>query len=67
LIGTSTRETTRIEDTAYCLLGLFGVNIPLLYGEDQKAFIRLQFEIMKLSDDESIFAWNWPEPEDRFE
>jgi hypothetical protein len=27
------RETTRIEDKAYCLLGLFGVNMRLLYGE----------------------------------
>jgi len=27
----SKRETTRIEDTAYCLMGIFGVNMPLLY------------------------------------
>jgi hypothetical protein len=27
------RETTRIEDLAYCLLGIFDVNMPLLYGE----------------------------------
>ncbi|KAI0872436.1 heterokaryon incompatibility protein-domain-containing protein [Hypoxylon argillaceum] len=53
----SGRETTRIEDQAYCLLGLFGVNMPLLYGEKQKAFMRLQQEIMKESDDQSIFAW----------
>jgi len=38
----SERETTRIEDLAYCLLGLFGVNMPLLYGEGSKAFLRLQ-------------------------
>lgn len=36
------RVTTRIEDQAYCLLGLFGVNMPLLYGEGEMAFIRLQ-------------------------
>jgi hypothetical protein len=36
------RETTRIEDLAYCLLGIFGVNMPLLYGEGKKAFLRLQ-------------------------
>lgn len=29
----SQRETTRIEDMAYCLLGIFNVNMPLLYGE----------------------------------
>jgi hypothetical protein len=53
----SKRETLRIEDTAYCLMGLFGVNMPLLYGEGSQAFIRLQLEIMKSSDDDSIFAW----------
>lgn len=42
---------------AYCLLGLFDVNMPLLYGEGQKAFMRLQLEIIKQNDDESIFAW----------
>ena len=38
----SERETTRKEDLAYCLLGIFGVNMPLLYGEGSKAFLRLQ-------------------------
>ena len=51
------RETTRTEDIAYCLMGLFGVNMPLLYGEGRNAFIRLQLEILKMSDDETIFAW----------
>ncbi|KXX81004.1 Vegetative incompatibility protein HET-E-1 [Madurella mycetomatis] len=51
------RVTTRIEDCAYCLLGLFGINMPMLYGENEKAFIRLQEEIMKDSSDESLFAW----------
>jgi hypothetical protein len=31
--------------------------MPLLYGEGSKAFMRLQQEIIKYSDDESIFAW----------
>ncbi|KAI4209702.1 MAG: hypothetical protein LQ351_007410 [Letrouitia transgressa] len=54
----SRRETSRSEDIAYCLLGLFGVNMPLLYGEGaEKAFLRLQIEIVKFDDDESIFAW----------
>ena len=53
----SGRETTRKEDMAYCLLGLFNVNMPPLYGEGDKAFRRLQLEIIKTSDDESIFAW----------
>ena len=53
----SKRETTRVEDIAYCLMGLFGVKMQLIYGEGDHAFIRLQLEIMKLSDDHSIFAW----------
>jgi hypothetical protein len=53
----SKRQTTRLEDTAYCLMGLFDVNMPLLYGEGKKAFYRLQLEIIRNSSDESIFAW----------
>ena len=52
------RQTTRIEDMAYCLLGIFNINMPLLYGEGSKAFTRLQEEIMKVSTDQSIFAWD---------
>jgi hypothetical protein len=39
-------------------MGLFGVNMPLLYGEGSRAFIRLQEEIIKISNDHSIFAWD---------
>ncbi|KAI1101313.1 HET-domain-containing protein [Jackrogersella minutella] len=54
----SGRETTRDEDLAYCLVGLFDVNMPMLYGEGgTKAFLRLQEEIIKTNDDYSIFAW----------
>jgi hypothetical protein len=51
------RNTTRVEDMAYCLLGIFDVKMPLLYGEGTKAFVRLQEEIMKETDDHSLFAW----------
>ncbi|RDA94826.1 hypothetical protein CP533_4313 [Ophiocordyceps camponoti-saundersi (nom. inval.)] len=51
------RETTRVEDRAYSLMGIFGINMPLIYGEGERAFIRLQEEIMKTSDDHSLFAW----------
>jgi ankyrin repeat protein len=51
------RETKRLEDRAYCLMGIFGINMPLLYGEGERAFLRLQEEIMKISDDHSLFAW----------
>jgi hypothetical protein len=53
----SYRHTTRIEDMAYCLLGIFDIQMPLLYGEGEKAFIRLQEEILKSTDDYSLFAW----------
>lgn len=53
----SKRVTTRSGDMAYCLLGIFNVNMPLLYGEGKRAFIRLQEEIMRSSNDSSIFAW----------
>jgi hypothetical protein len=51
------RKTTRIEDIAYCLMGIFDVNMPLLYGEGRRAFTRLQEEIIKRSVDQSIFCW----------
>ncbi|KAF5338563.1 hypothetical protein D9758_016541 [Tetrapyrgos nigripes] len=52
------RETTRPEDQAYCLLGVFGVSMSPIYGEGGvKAFMRLQQEIIRISDDRSIFAW----------
>ena len=54
------RTTTRVEDQAYSLMGIFGINMPLLYGEGTKAFLRLQKEIMHQSDDMSIFVWRYP-------
>ena len=51
------RTTTRVEDQAYCLLGLFDINMPLLYGEGERAFLRLQHEIIKKTNDRSIFLW----------
>jgi hypothetical protein len=53
------RETTRVEDRAYSLLGLFDVSMPLIYGEGKKAFLRLQEEIMKKPSDQSIFAFGY--------
>ena len=52
------RVTTRVEDMAYCLLGIFDVNMPLLYGEGEKAFVRLQQAIMARFNDHSIFLWS---------
>ncbi|KAH8750877.1 heterokaryon incompatibility protein-domain-containing protein [Hyaloscypha finlandica] len=52
------RQTTRIEDVAYSLFGIFDINMPLLHGEGRGAFIRLQEEILKETDDQSILAWD---------
>lgn len=52
------RTTTRIEDRAYSLMGIFDVNMPMIYGEREGAFIRLQEQIISKSTDESIFAWH---------
>lgn len=54
----SRRRTTREEDQAYSLIGLFDVNMPMLYGEGgRRAFLRLQEEIMRINEDQTIFAW----------
>ena len=51
------RKTTRVEDVAYSLRGIFGVNMPVSYGEGSNAFKRLQEEIVRNTFDHTIFAW----------
>ena len=51
------RQTSREEDRAYSLLGLFDINMPPIYGEGSQAFIRLQEQIMHTTTDHSIFTW----------
>jgi hypothetical protein len=51
------RTTKKIEDIAYCLMGIFGIHMPVMYGEKHNAFVRLQKEIMALTDDLSLFDW----------
>lgn len=53
------RLTSRLEDMAYCLLGVFDISMPLLYGKGARSFVRLQEEILKVSDDQTIFCWEW--------
>nr|POE94711.1 vegetative incompatibility protein het-e-1 [Quercus suber] len=57
----ASRQATKQEDEAYSLLGLFGIHMPLLYGEGHKAFLRLQKQILMQSNDESIFVWKLDE------
>jgi hypothetical protein len=52
------RITKRVEDRAYSLMGLFNINMPMIYGERENAFLRLQQHIIQKSMDESIFAWS---------
>ncbi|KAF3802012.1 Vegetative incompatibility protein HET-E-1 [Colletotrichum gloeosporioides] len=54
------RQTKRIEDRAYSLLGIFDINMPMIYGEGHKSFRRLQEEIAKETGDLSLFAWRGP-------
>ena len=56
------RITTRVEDRAYSLMGLFDINMPMIYREREKAFLRLQQQIIQRSKDESIFAWDMEFP-----
>lgn len=57
----SRRRTTRPEDIAYSLMGLFDVNMPIIYGEGgKKALQRLQHEVPATTRDRSIFAWCMP-------
>jgi hypothetical protein len=53
----SKRSTTRIEDMAYCLIGIFRVNLSISYGEKEGAFYRLQAEIQQTGNDKSLFCW----------
>jgi hypothetical protein len=53
------REIGKGEDIAYSLLGIFGVNMPLIYGKGRNAFFRLQKAIIEDSNEDSIFAWGF--------
>ncbi|PIL28460.1 hypothetical protein GSI_08498 [Ganoderma sinense ZZ0214-1] len=53
------RKTTRVEDRAYSLLGIFNINMPTLYGKGDRAFRRLQERIMQQVPDQSLFAWGF--------
>ncbi|KAI0687933.1 heterokaryon incompatibility protein-domain-containing protein [Cerioporus squamosus] len=53
----SSRQTTRLEDEAYSLMGIFGVHMTTIYGEGRMAFRRLQEEILRQIDDHTLFVW----------
>ena len=43
------RQTCRPEDRAYCLLGVFNIHIPVLYGEGEKNSLRRLQEALSYS------------------
>ncbi|KAL6703150.1 hypothetical protein ACN47E_010143 [Coniothyrium glycines] len=54
----SHRQVSRAEDATYCLLGLFDINMPMLYGEGSvKAFHRLQQAIYARDADSTLFLF----------
>lgn len=54
----SGRRTTRPEDVAYSLFGVFDLHLPVLYGESkEKALGRLLQEIISQSGDTSVLDW----------
>ncbi|KAI6261326.1 hypothetical protein MCOR19_002361 [Pyricularia oryzae] len=54
----SGRRTKRPEDRAYSLMGLFDISMPPVYGEQDRAFQRLQEEVIRTNPDMSILAWH---------
>ncbi|KAJ8108383.1 hypothetical protein OPT61_g8209 [Boeremia exigua] len=58
------RTTEREEDMAYSMLGFFNITMAPIYGEGQRAFLRLQKELLSTTQttDESMFAWRMPDP-----
>jgi hypothetical protein len=57
----SGRQTTREEDIAYSMLGIFGVFMSPRYSEGMLAFTRLQELLQTTVTDESLYAWNMPD------
>ena len=53
----STRQTTRVEDAAYSLLGIFSMTLGVVYGEGDKALGRFLAQLLTSSGDTSILAW----------
>ena len=55
------RQTTEMEDMAYCMFGIFGISSFVRYGEGEGAFVRLGQELIRQHPpDESLFAWRSP-------
>ena len=53
----STRQSTRVEDAAYSLFGIFSVSLSAVYGEGNEALGRLLAQLLMSSGDTSVLAW----------
>ncbi|KAF9243926.1 hypothetical protein BU15DRAFT_27497, partial [Melanogaster broomeanus] len=51
------RNTTKLEDRAYSLFGIFDLHMPVIYGEGDRSFTRLQEELIKCTNDLTLFDW----------
>ncbi|KAI9566647.1 hypothetical protein HD554DRAFT_1983128, partial [Boletus coccyginus] len=58
MVWASKRRTTRIEDRAYCLLGIFDITMSISYGEGSWAFHRLMEVILQRCGESGNFAWS---------
>ncbi|KAH7890838.1 heterokaryon incompatibility protein-domain-containing protein [Phlebopus sp. FC_14] len=51
------RRTTRVEDIAYSLIGVFDLGMAIAYGEGDRAFYRLMVEIVESCHEWDIFLF----------
>jgi hypothetical protein len=61
----SNRETTRVEDVAYSLMGIFDVSLQIAYGEGGDRAFRRLFEAIIEGGDHSVFNWTGTPAEHR--
>lgn len=57
MVWASNRRTTRVEDIAYSLIGIFDVSLMVAYGEGKRAFYRLMEAILQRYDQWEVFCW----------
>lgn len=57
MMWASNRTTTRVEDMAYSLIGIFDVSLTIAYGEGQRSFYRLMEAIINRCGEWEIMAW----------
>jgi hypothetical protein len=53
----SKRQTTRNEDVAYCLFGIFDISLPVICGEGTRAVRRLLEDILTQSNNVTLLSW----------